>query len=176
LLAVAVSRLADIAHDLHHGDFTLGTIFKDLRVENEVQRWVASELRNRQGDAYSLEREPHVAGEKAPDIRLLARACGAAVPIEIKDTASDWSLSDLEKGLTEQLCGRYLRARASRHGIYLITHRQPRSWRKDGKAIAFSAVISHLRALTASIAAQGVDAPQVQICTIDVSSMQDATS
>src|SRR5882724_10748229 len=73
LQAMGVSRLADLAHDLRHGDFTLGTLIKRLESENEVQRWVASELRNRQGQAYSLEREPHVADEKEPDIRLRSR-------------------------------------------------------------------------------------------------------
>ncbi|MGH8139283.1 MAG: hypothetical protein ACREVV_14005 [Steroidobacteraceae bacterium] len=105
LQTLGSSRLMDIEYDLHHGDFTLGTFFKRLETENEVQRWVASELRNRQGQAYSLEREPHVADEKEPDIRLRSRATDVSVPIEIKDTGSGWSLKDLEKGLTEQLCG-----------------------------------------------------------------------
>ncbi|MGH8217723.1 MAG: hypothetical protein ACREUT_04030 [Steroidobacteraceae bacterium] len=156
LQTLAVSRLADIAYDLRHGDFTLGTIFKALKNENEVQRWVAHELRNRRGQAYSLEREPHVADEKEPDIRLQARAGDASVPVEIKDTASDWGLKDLEKGLTEQLCGRYLRARNSRHGIYMITHRKPRRWLDGtGQSIEFSTVVGHLQALADSIAEQG---------------------
>jgi hypothetical protein len=49
LHALGVLRLEDIAYDLHHGDFALGTILKRLDNENEVQRWAASELRNRQG-------------------------------------------------------------------------------------------------------------------------------
>jgi hypothetical protein len=174
LQALGVSRLRDLAHDLHHGDLTLGTLLKRLVGENEVQRSMASELRNRQGQAYSLEREPHVADEKEPDIRLRARATDVSVPIEIKDTDSGWSLPDLERGLTEQLCGRYLRPRDGRYGIYLIVHRNPRpnGWRDAaGGFIQFDAVIAHLQALADSISIQGADAPQVRVCSIDVSDM-----
>jgi hypothetical protein len=174
LQAMGVSRLADLAHDLRHGDFTLGTLFKRLESENEVQRWVASELRNRQGQAYSLEREPHVADEKEPDIRLRSRATDVSVPIEIKDTGSGWSLKDLEKGLTEQLVGRYLRARDGRYGIYLVVHRHPRpvGWMDTaGNPIQFDAVIAHLQALADSIAIQSADAPRVRVSSIEVSDM-----
>jgi hypothetical protein len=174
LQALAISRLLDLAYDLRHGDFTPGTLLKPLTSENEVQRWVGLELRNRQGQAYSLEREPHVADEKEPDIRLQARAADASVPIEIKDTGSDWSLPDLERGLTQQLCGQYLRTRSGRYGIYLIVHRHPRphGWRNaEGNFIQFDAVIDYLQAVTDSIAIQGADAPQVRVCSIDVSDM-----
>ena len=174
LQALGVSRLMDLAYDLHHGDFTLGTVFKRLENENEVQRWVASELRNRQGQAYSLEREPHVADDKEPDIRLRSRATDVSVPIEIKDTGSDWSLKDLEMGLTDQLCGQYLRARGSQHGIYLIAHRNSRSvgWMDAaGNPMQFDALIDQLQALADSIARQSAEAPQVRVCAIDVSDM-----
>ena len=174
LQSLAVSRLMDLVHDLRHGDFTLGTVFKRLENENEVQRWVASELRNRQGQAYSLEREPHVADDKEPDIRLRSRATDVSVPIEIKDTGSGWSLKDLEKGLTDQLCGQYLRARGGQYGIYLIVHRnsRPVGWMDAaGNPMQFDALLVHLQALADSIATQSADAPQVRVCSVDVSDM-----
>jgi hypothetical protein len=171
LQSLAVSRLEDIAHDLRHGDSNLGTIFKRLINETEVQNWVASELRSRQGQAYSVEREPHVAQEKEPDIRLQARAVDASVPIEVKDTMSGWSLQELERGMTEQLCGRYLRARNQRHGLYLIAHRKSRRWRRNGKMIRFETLVTHLQDLADSLATQGADAPQVRVSTIDVSDL-----
>ena len=169
LQSLAVSRLEDIAHDLRHGDSNLGGVFKRLLNETEVQNWVASELRSRQAQAYSVEREPHVAGEKEPDIRLQARAADASVPLEIKDTMSGWSLAELERGLIVQLCGQYLRARNQRYGIYLIAHRKPRQWRRDGKMIQFKSVVTHLRDVAESLAAQSETAPRVCVCTIDVS-------
>jgi hypothetical protein len=174
LQALAVSRLLDLTHDLRHGDFYLGTVLKRCANENEVQRSVANELRNRQGEAYSLEREPHVADDKEPDIRLRARTTDVSLPIEIKDTESGWSLADLEKGLTEQLCGRYLRARGGRHGIYLVVHRKHRTvgWiDKAGKPLQFEALLAHLQGLADSIAKQSADAPHVRVCSIDVSDM-----
>lgn len=174
LQALAVSVLMDLAHDLHHGDLTLGTLLKRLENENEVQRFVAGELRSRQGQAYSLEREPAVADEKEPDIRLRSRATDVSVPIEIKDTASGWSRNDLEGGLTEQLCGQYLRARDGQYGIYLIVHRHPRpvGWLDAaGQPMQFEALIAHLQALADSITSQSADAPKVRVCSIDVSDM-----
>ena len=61
---------------------------------------MANELRNRQGRAYSVEREPHVVDEKEPDIRLRAKASDASLPIEVKVPES-WSLAELEEALTD---------------------------------------------------------------------------
>ncbi len=174
LQALATSRLEDIAYDLRNGDFTLGTIFKDLHDETDVQRWVADELRTRQGEAYSVEREPHVADEKAPDIRIRSRVKDLSLPIEVKDTASGWSLPELEEGLNEQLGGRYLRARNCQYGIYLIVHRQARvrGWSgHNGQMLSFAEVIAHLREIAARIASGGATAPQMQVCVIDVSNI-----
>jgi hypothetical protein len=172
LQAVAVARLEDLAHELRHGDFTRGTLIQSLPDENAVQRFIGHELRQRQAPAYSLEREPHVADEKEPDIRLQARASGACLPIEIKDTDSEWTLEELETGLIKQLCGRYMRDRHDRHGIYLIVHRHPRTWRVGrGKVLGFQDVIRHLQATADRLATQGAVAPQVRVFSIDVSDM-----
>ena len=96
---VAERRLADINHDLHHGDFAQGRTVKALGDERAVQRWVANELRNLQGRAYSVEREPHVVEEKEPDIRLRARTTDTSLPIEIK-VAESWTLPKLEDALS----------------------------------------------------------------------------
>jgi hypothetical protein len=173
LQAVAMRRLDDIGFDLHHGDSALGDIFKALKDENAAQRWVAQELKSRRGRAYTLEREPHVADENEPDIRLQSNGGIATLPIEVK-VANSWSLADLEKGLIEQLCGRYLRARNQKHGIYLVIYQEPRPigwYADDGSAWTFPQVISHLRKLADEIASGGPDAPVVQVCTLDVSDM-----
>ena len=171
LQAVAVLRLEDLTHELRHGDFTRGTLVKSLELENPVQRFIADELWRTEGGAYSLEREPHVADEKEPDIRLQARASTARLPIEIKDTNSEWTLEELEHGLTQQLCGRYLRAAGDTHGIYLLVHRFPRTWRHKGRTLGFKQVLEHLRAMARDIAAEGPSSPQVEVMAIDIADM-----
>lgn len=110
--------------------------------------------------------------EKEPDIRLQARAAQASVPIEIK--LADQSLTDLERGLREQLCGRYLRAPECKHGVYLIVHLRPRAkgWLNgDGEFLSFAQVLVHLQGLADEVAGAEVDSPQVQVCAIDVSDL-----
>ena len=97
-------------HDLLHDDFQQGATLAGLRGENAVQKWTADRLRLKQGRAYSVEREVHVADEKEPDVRLRAKATDASVPIEVK-VAETWTWPELQAALTGQLCDKYLRAR-----------------------------------------------------------------
>lgn len=171
LQELACRRLFDIQHALIHGDFSQGRTVKNLPNEAEVQKWVANELRNRQGRAYSVEREPHVADEKEPDIRLRAKASDASLPIEVK-VAESWSLNDLIAALNDQLGGRYLRAQDGKHGILLLVHQQARArgWEDaNGSFLTFEQVVAHLGAIAQRTASSANDAPQALIQVIDVS-------
>ena len=171
LQEIAARRLSDIQHALLHGDFAQGRTVKNLPNETEVQKWVATELRNRQGRAYSVEREPHVVDEKEPDIRLRAKASDASLPIEVKVPES-WSLAELEEALNEQLAGRYLRAQDGKYGILLLVHKQarPHGWvAAGGSFLTFEQVVAHLRKIAEETAGSAHDAPQALIEVIDVS-------
>jgi hypothetical protein len=171
LQRVALRRLDDLQHDLLHTDFAQGATVKTLPNEPAVQNWVADRLRLKQGLAYSVEREPHVVDEKEPDVRLRAKVTDASVAIEIK-VAESWTLEDLEVALTDQLCGRYLRARDARHGILLLVHQEarPRGWQdtKTRDFLTFNEVVRRLRARAARIAGTGPDAPLPEIAVLDV--------
>ena len=173
LQRVALRRLADIQYDLLHGDFAQGATVSELRNETAVQNWVADRLRLKQGRAYSIEREPHVVAEKEPDVRFRAKASDASVAMEIK-VAESWTLPELEAALTDQLCGRYLRAKDARHGILLLVHQRARSmgWKEPqtGAFLSFDQVVDHLKALAVRIAGTAPDAPQPEIGVLDVSS------
>ena len=170
LQSVIVRRLKDIQHDLIHGDFAQGLTVRALPNEAEVQRWIAERLRQKQGRSFSVEREPHVAGEKEPDIRVQAKSTHAKVAVEIKVTKS-WTLKELDEALDLQLCGRYLRAQDGRHGILLLVHQKARSWKDTttGKLLTFHDVIARLSSRAAIIAGQGYDAPQPEVAWFDVS-------
>jgi hypothetical protein len=174
LQGVAIRRLADIEHDLHHSDFAQGATLKALKDETAVQVWVANELRNRQRRAYSVEREPHVVGEKEPDIRLRARATDSSLPIEIKVTKR-WTLSQFEDALIVQLGARYLRDQDGKHGLLLLVHQKVRTrgWKvAAGKFLTFSQVVAHLRRLADEKAAEASDAPQAKVVVLDVSDLE----
>ena len=174
----ALRRLDDMQHELLYGDYAQGAVVKALPNETAVQNWVADRLRLKQGRAYSVEREPHVADEKEPDVRLRAKATDASVAIEIKVPES-WTLEALEAALNDQLCGRYLRARDARHGILLFVYKEPRpkGWKdtKTSTVLKFSQVVDRLRALAAHIAGTGPDAPQPEIAVLDVTSCGTST-
>ncbi len=171
LQVVALQRLEDMQHDLIHGDFQQGTTLSALPDESAVQNWMADRLRRVQGNAYSIEREPHVAEEKEPDLRFRGKASDANVATEIK-VAESWTLRQLEEALVDQLCGQYLRAQDGREGILLLVHQKPRpkGWElPDGTYIGFDAVVQRLRALAASIRSTSLSGPQPEISVIDIS-------
>lgn len=172
LQLVALQRLEDMQHDLIHGDFQQGSTLSALPDEPAVQNWIADRLRHVQGNAYSIEREPHVAEEKEPDLRFRGKASDANVAIEIK-VAESWTLPQLEKALVNQLCNQYLRSQNGREGILLLVHQAPRpkGWElPDGTYLTFEAVVQHLRALAASIRNASSSSPQPEIAVLDVSS------
>ena len=157
LQRVGVARLSDIAHQLWHGDFNQGLTVSRLPDEVDVQNWFADKLASMQGHSYSLEREPHVAGEKEPDIRLGSlRDPAAKSPIEIK-VAGSWSLKQLEDALTVQLRGRYLRDKDNRFGILLVVHNTVRTkgWRKGSGYLKFAEVMTHLETIARGMASAG---------------------
>jgi len=128
-------------------------------------------MRLKQGRSYSVEREVHVADEKEPDVRLRAKAPDASVPAEVKVVES-WTREELEAALTNQLCGQYLRARESRHGILMLVHQKARlkGWKgPEGAMLTFDQVVNHLRAMAVEIAASSPDEPQPEIAVLDVS-------
>lgn len=171
LQLVALQRLDDLQYELIHGDFQQGRTLSALPDEPAVQNWVADRLRHVQGNAYSIEREPHVADEKEPDLRFRGKVSDAAVATEIKVVES-WSLRQLEEALVNQLCGQYLRAEDGREGILLLVHQTPRSrgWElQDGTLMSFDGVVQHLRALATSVRRAPQSGPQPEISVIDVS-------
>jgi hypothetical protein len=172
LQRTALRRFDDIQHDLLHGDFAQGATVQALANEQAVQNWTAERLRLKQGRAYSVEREPHVADEKEPDVRLRAKASDASVAIEIKVPES-WTVTELEAALSDQLCGRYLRARDARHGILLLVHKKkkPKGWKdpQTGSFLSFDELVGRLCRLARDIASGAPEAPQPEIAVLDVS-------
>ena len=170
LQMLALSRIADMQHDLVHDDYQQGETLAGLPSENTVQRWFGDRMDLKKGRSFSVGRENHVADEKEPDVRLVAKATDANVPIEIK-VAESWALRQLESALVDQLCGKYLRDRQTRHGILLLVHQMPRpvGWEaENGVMLTFQQVVERLRAKAAEIAGAATDAPQPEIAVIDV--------
>jgi hypothetical protein len=172
LQLVAMRRLEDLRDDLINGDFQQRITLRALPDERAVQNWMAHCLRQVQANAYSVEREVHVADEKEPDLRFRAKASDANVATEIK-IAEKNSLKQLEDALVKQLCGQYLRADDGREGILLLVHKEPRprGWEQSqGHYLNFDALVRHLCELAAHIRRESPHGPQPEVVAIDVSS------
>lgn len=166
-------------HELLNHEFQQGHTLKAQPDEPAVQRWIADRLDLKKGIAYSVDREPHVADEKEPDVRLRAKASNASLPIEIKLTNPDgWTLQQLEDALRIQLAGRYLRDRNAHHGILLLVRQESRQkgWKdtKTNTFIDFDEVVIRLKELALEIAIASPDAPVCEIVVLDVSSCGEA--
>lgn len=174
LQSLLLQRLEDMQHDLIHDDFGQGPTLKALPGEVDVQKWIADRLRLKQGRSFSVEREPHSADEKEPDLRIRAKETDASVAVEIKLLKKDWTLSELDDALETQLCGRYLRSNLGRHGVLLLVHQEARKkgWQDPiNKAyLTVGQVVDRLSARAAEVAGAAHDSPQPAVALLDVSS------
>lgn len=108
-----------------------------------------------------------------PDIRLQSRETTAKLPIEIK-VAETWNLKQLEKALTAQLQGRYLRDGNNRWGILLLVHQKSRKrgWRHpDGHYLNMQQTVEHLQTIADGIAQAGSDSAQMAVVLVDLSNI-----
>jgi hypothetical protein len=172
LRSLLLARIEDIQHELLHDDFSQGQTLKTISSEKEVQKWAADRLRLKQGQSFSVDREPHVVYEKEPDVRIRATASDANVAMEIK-VAESWSLAELDNALEAQLCGRYLRSDKGRYGVLLLVHQEARSlgWedKSVGRYLSFPQVVDRLRSRALAISGESHDSPQPEVAVLDVS-------
>jgi hypothetical protein len=169
-------RLAELDHELNHGDFNQDRTLKLFAKETPIQNWVGHELRAAGRNSFGIDRETHRADEKKPDLVARAKASDANVAIEIK-VVDELSVAELENALTTQLCGQYLRAGLGRHGVLLLVYQHARrdGWkiRADEPFVPFSTVVEHLKGQAREIAGASGDAPQPVIAVLDVSGLPD---
>jgi hypothetical protein len=172
LQRLAAARIEDLQRDLIAGDFSQAVQVSKFAHEVEAQLWLAHEFDVKRGRSFTVARERHVAQEKEPDVTLTSSVTGALLPIEIK-IAESWSLTQLEEALTVQL-RQYLRDSNAQWGILLLFHCIARThgWETaDGNFMSFAQTVEHLRKIASAISASNSAGHQMQVCTIDVSSI-----
>jgi len=169
---LARRRVEKISHDLLHDKFAQGATLKAQPDETAVQNWVADRFNSLRAQAYTVERETHVVGEKEPDITLTSQRAPVSLPIEIK-VVDDLSLAALEVALSSQLCGQYLRHETTRHGVLLLVYQKLRSggWNMPGLSglQPWSVVMAHLEEKAAAYRSADPAGPQPIVLSIDVS-------
>ena len=169
LFSLMMDRLDDLQHDLAHGDFSDRRTLRTIKAEAEMQRTLAARLRERARECYTVARETEVADRKEPDILLTVGNDLQAV-IEIK-IADSWTVTDLEKALSDQLVGQYLRHDSCKAGCLLLTyHGRKQSWEhpQTGTRLAFSNVVEHLSAIARDIEPERLDDIRVGVFGLDL--------
>ena len=121
LFKVMMDRLDDLEHDLAHHDFTIRPTLKGIRTEPEIQPFLARWFLDRANGAYVVTREDQVVDGKHPDIRLSVVNGDLKAVVEVK-IADNWTLTDLERALRNQLTGQYLRHSSCKAGCLLLTY------------------------------------------------------
>ena len=179
LFALLLDRLGDLAHDLHHDDFSDRRTVRSITKESEMQRTVASRLRERANGAYKVTREEEVADGNRTDIRLAAVGSDQKVAVEIKIADNDWSLNDLEHALRNQLAGRYLRHSNCTAGCLLLTYHGRKEYWNDPpvnrKCLAFRDVVSFLKEKATEIEREHRHHIRVAVFGLDLSDGGHAT-
>jgi hypothetical protein len=168
LFVISMKRIREIRDQFETGDYSLRELFTVKTDESVLQKHVAQRLEELSRGRYSVVREPEVDKKKMPDIRLVALEL-PPTSIEIK-WAHKWSLLNLERALTDQLVGQYLKAANSSHGMLLIVNADPaETWSKRGmkEKLSFQGLVSHLAALAQEVELTKVGVIRLEVVGID---------
>jgi hypothetical protein len=145
LFAVMMDRLEDLQHDIAHHAFTDRSLLQKTSQEIDLQRTLALRLEGSARDAFLMVRESEVADLKKTDIGIAAVRPPQKAVIEIK-VGDSWSVAELERALSAQIKGQYLRHKDCGAGCLLVTHHKPsRRWRLKGVLVPFDDLIVHLK-------------------------------
>ena len=153
LFTVMMDRLTDLDHEFRHGDFSDRRLVQKATQESEVQCTLAGRLQARANGAYKIAREEEVADRKRTDIRFLSVQGETKAVIEVK-VADNWTATQLETALRDQLVGQYLRHADCKAGCLLLTYRgEKRFWRHPDsrKRLDFGEIVAFLRDKAAKI-------------------------
>ena len=152
LLQLVMDRLADIQHELLHGAFSNIELLRLASSEAHFQIWLTSELNKLANGRFTAVREPEVAEKKKPDIQVTtAHPSGKQVAIEMKLVDKSWTVSRLEKGLSHQLVGQYLKHESCCHGIYVLVRQRKKRWKTGGIEMTFERLLERLASQAAQL-------------------------
>ncbi|HEX3525608.1 MAG TPA: hypothetical protein VH988_00950 [Thermoanaerobaculia bacterium] len=170
LFACMIDRLDDLAHDVAHHDFTIRRTLQKIEDETEMQRNLARSLLDSARGAYKISREEEVSDLKKPDIRLATTRGEQKAAIEVK-IADNWTVTELEDALRNQLVAQYLRHDTCRAGCLLLTyHGRKELWVQPAtrQRLRFAEVIEHLRSLAQSIESERAYEVKIGVCPLDL--------
>jgi hypothetical protein len=172
---LVLSVFSDIEFDLNDSDASSRAVLQRAENEEEVQQWLAEQLRLRARNRYHVHREAEVAQRNEPDIIVSSTEGQWQVAIEVKHANMGWSYRDLENALQSQLVVDYLRPGSRRHGILFISYHQSKMWQDTitkKKNMAFEEVINRLNVLAKGTIKNQGGAVEVRCIGLNTLSLQ----
>ena len=170
LAELARMRLLDLKDDLENGDSSIAEILRNVDLETSMRKFIGRELRAQAFGRYNIPQEEELADAKKPDLRFHGVGFDGPVPCELK-LADKWTGASLFERLENQLCGDYLRDKASTHGIFLLVHRgKKKAWTVPGtgKRVDFLGLVELLRKCWQDIALNYPGIDQIEVIGIDL--------
>ena len=142
LFEIARRRIEDLKADVETSDNSLREELRQGDRESCLRRWLQRRLMERSRNRYVVPQEEETDQGNRPDLRLENPNFAGPISVELK-WANRWTLKELLVGLEEQLVGKYLRARESRYGIYLLGCNGDKQWEDptDRRNLDFEEVV-----------------------------------
>ena len=174
LFTVMLDRLDDLAHKWAHYEFSDRQMVRRSTEESEMQRTLAWRIDERANGAYRVTREEEVADRKRTDIRLLAVNGHQAAVVEVK-IADNWSLTDLDLALRDQLVRKYLRHSNCKAGCLVLIYRgEKKYWRHpiSRKRFEFSEICEFLKDKAQALEKENQDSVRITVFALDLTDPQ----
>jgi hypothetical protein len=175
LFELGIGKLEDMRADLENGDHSIRSSIDPHCEEPSLSKLVASALTASAHGLYSATREEEVDSQKRTDIRLHAPPLGPVVT-EVK-IAEKCTGPQLEATISEQLVGRYMRARGSRFGILLIFSlgdRKERWQTRDSRRLGFRDFVTYLTEVARDVEGTSDQVDGLHVVAIDLHETADA--
>lgn len=163
------SVVGSIQEDFQQQDATSKRVIHRAADEVEVQEWLAEQLHLRAKSRFHRIREPEVAAANKPDLVLVSTETDAQISIEVKHSDKGWSARDLQRSITNQLIGKYLRPENRRQGLLVVTRHKKNYWLSPttGRRINFLSLIDLLQVFAEQAANSHTFTVSVRVVGID---------
>ena len=165
LLKLTVALIDEIAESFTRDDMSAQQVVLTAADEGAVQDWLGQTLNLRSLGRFHAHKESQIVHDDRPDILISSSSSDDEVAIEVKHGDKNWSFTDLQEALTDQLAKRYLRPANRRHGVLVISnHRGNRFWRDPThkKQMSFADLIVALSTLAGTITSN--DTGPISVC------------
>ncbi|ADY81877.1 hypothetical protein BDGL_001291 [Acinetobacter pittii PHEA-2] len=169
LFDLALLRIIELKDWLENGDDSAWRTWQRVEEETEMRNLIASELRKKAQNKYSVSQENELANSQRTDIRLENPRINSPVPIELKILDKNWTGPDLCERLRNQLVGDYLREATSGCGVFLLVAQNTnKKWFINGSRVALNELEENLQNYWYGIASQWPTIDSIKVIVIDL--------